>query len=86
MIMLKMMFKYSQCEECVDQYKLKVEFHARPNGKMKIVFTKKKRVLRSPYYLCNKVWEQLNHMVQHLNSCYKFSIALRKVDLAKLDV
>ena len=57
--MLKIMYRYSQCEECVDQYKPKVELRARPKVKMKIAFTKKERVLKSPHYLCNTLWDQL---------------------------
>ena len=55
--MLKMMYKYSQYEEYVDQYRPKVELRARPKVKMKVAFTRKERVLKSPYYLCNKLWD-----------------------------
>ena len=81
------MYKCSQCEERVDSYRPKVELRARPKVKMKITFTKKERVLRSPYYLCNTLWDQLDqldHTVQTLNSCFEFTTAVKKLDLSKL--
>ena len=83
MFMLKMMYKYSQYEEYVDQYRPKVELRARPKVKMKVAFTRKERVLKSPYYLCNKLWDQLDHTVQNANTCYEFATAVRKLDLTK---
>ena len=53
---------------------------------MKVSFTKKERVLRSPYYEANRLWEQLDHTVQNLNSVYDFSIAVKKLDLATLKI
>ena len=35
-----------------------------PKVKMKIDFTDKERVRRSPYYLCNQLWDKLDHSVQ----------------------
>ena len=84
MFMLKYMYKCSQCEERVNSYRPKVELRARPKVKMKITFSKKERVLRSPYYLCNKLWDQLDHTVQTLNSCFEFTTAVKKLDLSKL--
>ena len=84
--MLKMMYKYSQREEYVEQYKPKMELRARPKVKMKVAFTNKERVLSSPYYLANKLWDQLDYTVQNLNSVYDFSIAVRKMDLANLKI
>ena len=81
--MLKMMYKYSQYEEYVEQYRPKVELRARPKVKMKVAFTRKERVLKSPYYLCNKLWDQLDHTVQNANTCYEFATAVRKLDLTK---
>ena len=56
--MLKMVYKYSQREEYVEQYKPQIELRTRPKVKMKLHNTKKERVLRSPYYLANKLWDQ----------------------------
>ena len=82
--MLKLMFKYSRCEEYVDRDKPKIELRNRPKVKMKLKFTKKERVLRSPYYMCNKLWEQLDCNVQRLNTCGEFALALNRLDLSKL--
>ena len=42
MFMLKLMFKYSQCDEYVNQEKPKIEVRNRPKVKMKLRFTKRK--------------------------------------------
>ena len=68
LFMLKMMYKYSQRQEYVEPYKPKMELRAKPKVKMKVSFTKKERVLRSPYYATNRLWDQLDHTVQNLNS------------------
>ena len=86
MFMLKMMFKYSKFEDCVDHRKPKIELRTRPKVKMKTVFTKKERVFKSPYYLCNKLWDQLTFVIQNLNTCNEFSSALRQVNLAKFEL
>ena len=57
LFMLKMMYKYSQREEYVEQYKPQMELRTRPKVKMKLRNTKKERVLHSPYYLANKLWD-----------------------------
>ena len=82
--MLKMMYKYSHREEYVERYKPKIELRTRPKVKMKVNYTKKERVLRSPYNLANKLWDQLAHEVQNLNTIYEFAVAIRKMDLADL--
>ena len=61
-----------------------VELRARLKVKMKIAFTKKERVLKSPYYLCNKLWDQLDHTVQNLSSCFEFTTVMKKMDSSKL--
>ena len=39
--MLKLMFKYSQCDEYVNQDKLKIELRNRPKVKMKLISSQK---------------------------------------------
>ena len=56
-----------------------MELRAKTKVKMKVSFTKKERVLRSPYYAANRLWDQLDHTVQNLNSVYDFSIAIKKI-------
>ena len=46
-------------------------------------FTKKERVLRSPYYAANRLWEQLDHTVQNLNSVYDFFNSCKKVGFSQ---
>ena len=82
LFMLKLMFKYSQHEEYVNRNKPKIELRNRPKVKMKLTFTKKDRVLKSPYYLCNKLWDQLDYNLQCLTTIYEFISAVRKLDLA----
>ena len=53
---------------------------------MKLKFTKKERVLKSPYYLCNKLWDQLDYNVQRLGTIGEFTLALKRMDLSKLNL
>ena len=78
------MFKYSQCDEYVNRDRPKIEMRNTPKVKMKLKFTKKERVLKSPYYICNKLWDQLDYNVQRLNTFEEFALAVKRLDLAKL--
>ena len=80
------MFKYSQREECVNRNKPKIELRNRPKVKMKLTFTRKDRVLKSPYYLCNKLWDQLDYNIQCLTNIYEFTLAVCKLDFAIMRV
>ena len=51
---------------------------------MKIVFTNKERVLRSPFYLCNKLWNKLESKVQLAKNVVEFKNFLNKMDLTDL--
>ena len=51
---------------------------------MKIDFTDKERVRRSPYYLCNQYWEKIDSAIQTANNIFDFSKQLRKIDLTDL--
>ena len=63
-----------------------MELRTRPKVKMKLRNTKKERVLHSPYYLANKLWDQLDHVVQNLDTMFEFSTAIKKIDLVGLKV
>ena len=52
--------------------------------KMKIAFTSKERVLKSPFYLCNKLWDKLDSNVHMVTSVTEFKNILNKMDLAEL--
>ena len=63
----------------MNQDKPKIELRNRPKVEMKLKFTKKERVLKSPHYLCNKVWDQLDYNVQWLGTIGKFTLALKRI-------
>ena len=52
--------------------------------KMKIAFTDKERVLRSPYYKCNRLWDQLSTDIQTTENIFEFKAKLKKIDMAEL--
>ena len=43
-----------------------------PKVKLKIAFTNKERVLRSPFYMCNKMWDNLDSTVQLSKNVVEF--------------
>ena len=51
---------------------------------MKLAFTDKDRVYRSPYYSCNKLWNKLDSKIQLLTSLFEFRESLKKMDLSEL--
>ena len=53
LFMLKMVYKLSMDAENVNTYRPEVTLRMGPKVKMKIAFSDKERVCRSPYYLCN---------------------------------
>ena len=46
---------------------------------MKIAFTDKERVLRSPYYMCNRLWDKLNSVTQLSKSMSEFKNNVKKI-------
>ena len=52
--------------------------------KIKIAFTNKERVLRSLFYLCNKLLEKLDSTVQLAKNVVEFKNMLNKMDLTDL--
>ena len=81
LFMLKIMYKLSREAENVNTYRPEVMLRTGPKVKMKIDFTDKDRVCRSPYYLCNKMWNKLNSSVQRADTLYAFKKHLKKMDL-----
>ena len=55
-----------------------------PKVKMKIDFTDKERVLRSPCYKCNNVWDKLDCKIQRSEHVYEFKKNLKKLDMSIL--
>ena len=84
LFMLKLMYKLSQDPENVNRYRPEMLLRTAPKVKMKIDFTDKERVRRSPYYLCNQYWEKIDSAIQTANNIFDFSKQLRKIDLTDL--
>ena len=82
--MLKMMYKLSQEDNNIEHYRPEMLLCTGPKVKMKIVFTKKERVLRSPYYLCNILWDKLDSTAQRAKNVVEFKNILKKMDLTEL--
>ena len=84
MFMLKMMYKLSCDVENVNMYRPDITLRTGPKVKMKIDFTDKQRVYKSPYYLCNQLWEKIGVSVQLSRDIYEFKRNLKTVDLSVL--
>ena len=74
MFMLKMMYKLSKEEDNIERYRPEMLLRTGPKVKMKVAFTNKERVLRSPYYLCNKLWDKLDSDTQRAKNVEDFKI------------
>ena len=57
---LILMYKLSKIEENVNIYRPEMLLRTGPKVKMKLDFTDRERVLRSPYYVCNRLWDKLH--------------------------
>ena len=82
--MLKMMYKLSKTEDNVDRYRPEMLLQTGPKVKMKIAFTDKERVKKSPYYLCNQLWERLESNIQLSSTLVEFKNNLRCVNVQLL--
>ena len=82
--MLKMMYKLSKTEDNVDRYRPEMLLRTGPKVKMKIAFTDKERVKKSPYYLCNQLWERLESNIQLSSTLVEFKNNLRRVNVQLL--
>ena len=81
MFMLMLIYKLSRDKTNVNTYRPEMLLRTGPKVKMKVPFTDKERVLRSPYYVCCRLWDTLNSAVQMSNNMFEFKNALKKVDL-----
>ena len=45
----------------------------------------KERERRSPYYLCNHLWDRLDGSIQTSNNICEFANRLHVIDLSELD-
>ena len=82
--MLKLMYKLSRDEENVDRYRPERVLRTAPKVKMKMEFTDQERVLRSPYYACNRLWEKLDSDTQASSNIFEFTNRLCMLDISEL--
>ena len=82
--MLSMMYKLSRIKENVNTYRPERQLRTGPKVKMKIDFTDKERVLRSPYYKCNMLWDKLDSDIQLSENIFEFKRKLSKIDITGL--
>ena len=80
--MLKLMYKLSKDAENVNTYRPEMMLRTAPKVKMKIQFTDKERVRRSPYYLCNQLWDNIDSQVQTAISMFEFTKGILLKDLS----
>ena len=84
LFMLKMMYKLSLIDENVDMYRPEMQLRTGPKVKMKITFTDKEWVRRSPYYLCNQLWDKLNSKTQTSRTMIEFMNNLKETNIRML--
>ena len=82
--MLVLMYKLSKIKENVNTVRPERLLRTGPKVKMKIAFTDKERVLRSPYYKCNRLMDQLSTDIQTTENIFEFKAKLKKIDMAEL--
>ena len=84
MFMLSLMYKLSKEEDNVERYRPEMLLRTGPKVKMKIAFTNKERVLRSPYYVCNRLWDKLDSDIQASKTVVDFKNNLKKINLKEM--
>ena len=72
--MLKLVYKLSHDMENRPEMALRTA----PKVKMKLDFTDKERVRRNPYYLCNRLWDELDSETQLSENMFEFTKKLCK--------
>ena len=80
MFMIKMAYKCSLKGSNIDSYRPDVVLRTRGKVKLKLEFTIKQRVLKSPYYLLVKLWNQLDVEGQMAENYFKFSKMCKHLD------
>ena len=77
-----MIHKYSRKDEFVDTAQATKFVRGSRKIKTKYPYSSKNRVLRSPYYRCVYLWNQLDYKLQHICSNKLFGKRLRTLDLS----
>ena len=65
-------------------YRPEIVLRTAPKVKMKVDFTDKERVRRSPYYICNEMRDKLDSCIQTSSTILKFSKKLLHVNFTGL--
>ena len=81
---LKLIYKLSRDVENVNTYRPERVLRTAPKVKMKTEFTDKERVRRSPYYICNRLWDQLDSETQLSVNIAEFNNKLRALNISEL--
>ena len=75
---------YRRDDGNVDRYRPERVLRTAPKVKMKVEFTDRERVLRSPFYVCNRLWDKLDSETQLSANITAFTNMLHKIDLSEL--
>ena len=65
----------------MNTYRPEMLLRTGPKVKMKVSFTDKERVRRSPFYVCNRLWDKLDSSVQLSKTMLEFKNSLKRLDL-----
>ena len=68
----------------MNRYRPEVVLRTAPKVKMKVDFTDKEKVCRSPYYLCNQVWDKLDSSVQCSKNIFEFTKKISQLKLSDM--
>ena len=79
LFMWMLMYKLSRDESNVNMYRPKMLLRTGPKPKMKVPFTDKERVRRSPYYVCRRLWDTLDSSVQLSKSMLEFKNSVKRL-------
>ena len=86
MFMSVYMYKLSQNHDALNVHRPDRILRNRDKLKLKIAFSNKDRVKKSPFYLCNNIWKKLSIEMQHCDNIYEFKKHLRKSNLSDMNV
>ena len=84
MFMLTLMYKLSLDKENVNTCRPEMLLRTCPKVKMKVPFTDKERVRRSPYYIGSRLWDKLDVQTQTARTMLEFKNMVKKLDLTCL--
>ena len=80
---LKLIHKYSKVTENVDRRWITTFVRGSRKVKMKLLFSDKTKVRKSPYYRGVHLWNQIDYKIQHIEGERMFGKAIRRMDLSR---